>query len=110
MLLKSEAYKACIDYFVDNINLFESGDAPVNSPLVADIVIEYTADMLMTFCKQQTHLDEVTRNAVIEDGDKLIGELEYILGRLWKKPATLEQVEFLEEYFLLLKNSLDSQV
>ena len=110
MLLKSEAYKVCIDYFIDNISIFESNNASPDSPLIVDLVVENTAGMLMDFCEQQQHLDEAIRNSVIADGDKLIEELEHILGRLWKKPATSAQIEFLEEYFLLLKNSLDSQV
>ena len=110
MLLKSEAYKACIDYFVDNIDVFENNEASPNAPLIADLVVESTADMLMAFCEQQVHIDQIVRNEVIAEGDKLIEELEHILGRLWENPATTEQIAFLEEYFLLLKNSLDSQV
>jgi hypothetical protein len=110
MLLKSEAYKACIDYFVDNLFIFDNDDESANTDLIADIVIKNTANMLMSFCKQQPNLDKLTRNSVIVEGDKLIEELEHILGRLWKKPATQTQIEFLDEYFLLLKNSLDSQI
>ncbi len=47
---------------------------------------------------------------MIAEGDQLVDDIELILGRLWKKPATVAQTEFIEEYFLLLKNSLDSQV
>lgn len=50
--------------------------------------------MLMSFFKQQPHIDKSTRNSVILGGDKLIEELEHILGRLSGKPATQKQIEF----------------
>lgn len=114
MLLKSDAYKACVDYFIDNLSIFdnenENENNNVNANLIANIIILNTSNMLMTFCEQQPQLDTLTRNSVIADGDLLIEELEHILGRFWNKAATAEQEEFLNEYFLLLKNSLDSQV
>lgn len=110
MLLDSEAYDACIGYFADNLNLFEGPSGPASGDLISEIVSDQVADMLMTFCQQQTQLSNDVRLSVIAEGDKLVEDIEQILGRLWDKPATATQVEFIEEYFLLLKNSLDSQV
>jgi len=110
MLLDSEAYDACIGYFADNLNLFEGPSGPVAGDLISDIVSDQVADMLMTFCQQQKQLSNEVRLGVIAEGDKLVDDIEQILGRLWEKPATASQTEFIEEYFLLLKNSLDSQV
>ena len=110
MLLDSEAYDACIGYFADNLNLFEGPSGPAQGALISDIVSDQVADMLLTFCQQQTQLGNEMRLIVISEGDRLVDDIEQILGRLWDKPATLSQIEFIEEYFLLLKNSLDSQV
>lgn len=110
MLLKSEAYEACIGYFADNLDLFEGSSGPKEGALIADIVSDQVADMLLSFCQQQSHLSNEVRLQVIAEGDKLVDDIEQILGRFWEKPATLAQIEFIEEYFLLLKNSLDSQV
>lgn len=110
MLLNSEAYDACIGYFADNLNLFEGPSGPAQGALISDIVSDQVANMLLTFCQQQTQLSPDVRLMVISEGDKLVDDIEQILGRLWEKPATLSQIEFIEEYFLLIKNSLDSQV
>lgn len=110
MLLDSEAYDACIGYFTDNLNLFEGPSGSAKGALISDIVSDQVADMLITFFQQQTQLSNEVRLTVISEGDRLVDDLEQILGRLWEKPATSSQVEFIEEYFLLLKNSLDSQV
>lgn len=110
ILLTSEAYKSCIDYFIDNLVIFETDERSTNTELIEEIVTNNTAKMLMSFCAQQAHIDQLTRNKVILEGDKLVEELKHILGNLWKKPATRAQIEFLDEYFLLLKNSLDSQI
>jgi hypothetical protein len=110
MLLKSDAYKACIGYFSDNLDIFEGQNSSDRGDLISDIVSDQVADMLICFCQQQPQLSNETRLVVIAEGDKLVDDIEQILGRLWEKPATPSQVEFIEEYFLLLKNSLDSQV
>lgn len=110
MLLKSDAYDACICYFADNLDLFEGQNEVGQGDLLSDIVSDQVADMLLSFCQQQPQLSSETRLIVIADGDKLVDDIEQILGRFWDKPATVAQIQFIKEYFLLLKNSLDSQV
>lgn len=109
MLLNSEAYHACIGYFADNLSLFEGASGAAKGDLIADIVSDQVADMLLAFFRQQDHLDHDMRLQVMAEGDKLVEDIEQILGRFWEKPATASQAEFINEYFLLLKNSLDSQ-
>jgi len=109
MLLNSEAYHACIGYFADNLELFEGNNGPATGEMIADIVSDQVADMLLTFFQQQVHLSHKMRLQVIAESDKLVDDIEQILGRFWHKPATASQAEFINEYFLLLKNSLDSQ-
>jgi hypothetical protein len=109
MLLNSEAYHACIGYFSDNFDLFESANGIATGDLISDIVSDQVAEMLLTFFQQQTHLKHQVRLKVIAEGDKLVEEIEQILGRFWDKPATEAQDEFIKEYFLLLKNSLDCE-
>ena len=110
MLLKSAAYDACVCYLADNLDLFEELTENKQGELISDIVSDQVAKMLLSFCQQQPQLSSTTRLAVIADGDKLVDDIEQILGRFWDKPASVVQTEFIEEYFLLLKNSLDSQV
>lgn len=110
MLLKSEAYEACINYFADNLNIFEGKSTATSGTLISDIVTDQVADMLMTFCSQQSQLNNDVRLLVVAEGDKLVDDIEQILGKNWDCPASEEQQSFIEEYFLLLKNSLDSQV
>lgn len=110
MLLKSEAYDACIGYFAENLDIFEGENGSIQGDLIADIVSDQVADMLLCFCQQQPQLSNKTRLMVIAEGDKLVDDIEQILGRLWNKPATDTQIAFIKEYFLLIKNSLDSQV
>jgi hypothetical protein len=109
MLLNSEAYHACIGYFADNLALFEGENSNATGDLISDIVSDQVADMLLTFFQQQDHLDNEQRLKVMAEGDSLVEDIEQILGRFWEKPATASQIEFINEYFLLLKNSLDSQ-
>jgi hypothetical protein len=110
MLLKSEAYDACICYFAANLDIFEGKEEFGQGDLISDIVSDQVANMLISFCQQQPQLSTEIRLTVISDGDKLVDDIEQILGRFWDKPANVEQIQFIEEYFLLLKNSLDSQV
>ena len=110
MLLKSDAYDACIGYFADNLNIFEGKSNTASGTSISDIVTDQVADMLMTFCSQQTQLNNEVRLTVVAEGDRLVDDIEQILGMHWNNAATTEQKEFIEEYFLLLKNSLDSQV
>jgi len=110
MLLNSAAYEACISYFSDNLNIFDGQDGEKEGGLISDLVCDQVADMLLSFCHQQPQLTSKIRLAVISEGDRLVDDIEQILGRFWDKPATVEQKEFIHEYFLLLKNSLDAQV
>ena len=110
MLLESDAYEACIGYFADNLDIFEMQNNAQEGDIIADVVSDQVADMLLCFCQQQPHLSNKTRLTVIAEGDKLVDDLEQILGQRWNKPANTSQVDFIKEYFLLIKNSLDSQV
>lgn len=110
MLLDSGAYDACIGYFADNLAIFEGQQDASQGDSISDIVSDQVADMLLCFCQQQPQLDNGTRLTVIAEGDRLVDDIEQILGKAWDKPATNSQIEFIKEYFLLLKNSLDSQV
>lgn len=110
MLLKSNAYEACIGYFTDNLSIFEGKKGSTSGQLIADAVTDQVANMLITFCEQHSNISPQVRLIVIAEGDKLVDDIEQILGQCWEHFATLEQQFFIEEYFLLLKNSLDSQV
>ena len=110
MLLKSEAYQSCISYFADNLNIFEGVESSGNGQVIADIVLDEVANLLMTFCQQQPQLSNEARLMVIAEGDKIVDDMEQILGKCWERNASDEQVLFIKEYFLLVKNSLDSQV
>lgn len=110
MLLKSDAYEACIGYFTDNLVIFEGKANTTSGIPISDVVTDQVADMLMDFCRQQPQLTNAIRLKVVAEGDKLVDDIEQILGKNWEQTATPEQQSFIEEYFLLLKNSLDSQV
>lgn len=110
MLLKSDAYEDCIGYFSDNLNIFEGKLGRKTGRPIVDIVHDQVADMLMVFCTQQPQLTNEVRFSIVAEGDQLVEDLEQMLGNIWEQRATDEQQSFIEEYFLLLKNSLDSQV
>ncbi|WP_160064126.1 DUF3802 family protein [Psychromonas sp. L1A2] len=110
MLLKSEAYESCIGYFADNLNIFEGAASSGNGQVIADIVLDEVANLLMTFCQQQPQLSNETRLVVVAEGDRIVDDMEQILGKCWENCASEEQALFIKEYFLLVKNSLDSQV
>ena len=110
MLLNSNAYDACIGYFSDNLDLFDGADGAVTADFIADIVTDQVAGMLLAFFQQNKDLSHSLRLKIIAEGDSLVEDIEQILGRFWDKHATVLQDEFIKEYFLLLKNSLDSQV
>lgn len=110
MLLKSDAYDACLGYFADNLSVFEGKSGPSGAKLVSDLVTDHVADMLSTFFAQQTQLNNEIRLSVVAEGDKLLEDIEQVLGQNWEGHATEEQQAFIDEYFILLKNSLDSQV
>ena len=109
MLLGSDAYDACIGYFADNLNLFETNSGPRSDLMVADVVETQVVDLLQVFCAQQVNLSKQDRFDVVAEGDQFIDDLEQILGRAWRQLASEQQVEFIVEYFLLIKNSLDSE-
>lgn len=110
MLLKSDAYDACLGYFADNLSVFEGKSGPTSAKLVSDVVMDHVADMLSTFFAQQTQLNNEVRLSVVAEGDRLLEDIEQVLGKNWEGHVTDEQQAFIDEYFILLKNSLDSQV
>ena len=67
MLLKSDAYDACIGFFTDNLNIFEGKSNTVSGAPISDIVTDQVADMLMSFCSQQTQLSNEVRLTVIAE-------------------------------------------
>lgn len=110
MLLKSDAYDACIGYFADNLSIFEGSSGAVQGKLVSDLVTDHVAGMLSTFFSQHSQLNNQVRLQVVAEGDQLLEDIEQVLGKSWDSFVTEEQQQFIDEYFILLKNSLDSQV
>lgn len=109
MVVDTDGYIALIEHLSLNLDVFtHEGDTGKES--IEDVVTDMVSSNIMTLFEQNPDLHASVRFKLLKEVDSVVDDLGEVLAGCWKKRATNEQIEFLDEYIALLKNLFDSAV
>ncbi|WP_172559828.1 DUF3802 family protein [Vibrio fluvialis] len=109
MVVETDGYLALIEHLAMNMDIFtREGDTGKES--VEDVVTDMVASNIMAIFEQNPELHSSVRFQLLKEADSVVEDLGEALAGVWGKPATNDQIVFLDEYIALVKNLFDSAV
>ena len=110
MVVETDGYLALIEHLAFNLDIFSSEDGDTGEESIEDVVTDMVASNIMTIFEQNPELHSTVRFQLLKEVDSVVEDLSEVLAGVWSKPATHEQITFLDELIALLKNLFDSAV
>ncbi|WP_114787612.1 DUF3802 family protein [Vibrio tetraodonis] len=110
MVVETDGYLALIEHLAFNLDIFSSEDGDTGAESIEDVVTDMVASNIMTIFEQNPELHSTVRFQLLKEVDSVVDDLSEVLAGVWSKPATNEQITFLDELIALLKNLFDSAV
>ena len=111
MVTDSDGYMHIIEYLTEHLSLFENSKAtdPNNESVMA-VIEQELSEQIISVCSQNDQLSFNQRNTIIREVDAIVYDLEEILSGVVNNPVTAEQLTFLKEFSLLIKNLFDTEI
>lgn len=111
MVTDTEGYIHIIEYLTQHLSLFENTSAQESTnDCVMSIIEQELCDQIISVCAQNEALTFNQRNTIIREVDAIVYDLEEILSTIVNQPATAEQIKFIVELALLIKNLFDTEI
>lgn len=111
MVTDTEGYIHIIEYLTEHLSLFENAtSAPSNNMTVMAKIEEELSEQIINVCMQNDKLTFNQRNTIIREVDSIVYDLEEILSAVVNNPITSEQLTFINEFAILIKNLFDSEI
>ena len=110
MAVETDGYLALIEHLAFNLDVFSSDDGDTGAESVEDVVTDMVASNIMAIFEQNPELHSSVRFQLLKEADSVVEDLGEVLAGVWAKPATNDQITFLDEYIALVKNLFDSAV
>lgn len=110
MVVETDGYLALIEHLASNLDIFSSEDGDTGAQSIEDVVTDMIASNIMTIFEQNPELHSTVRFQLLKEVDSVVENLSEVLASVWSKPATNEQITFLDELVALLQNLFDSAV
>ncbi|MFV0448093.1 MAG: DUF3802 family protein [Vibrio sp.] len=109
MVVETDGYLALIEHLAFNMDVFTNG-GDIGKESVEDVVTDMVASNIMAVFEQNPELHSSVRFQLLKEVDSVVEDLGEVLAGVWAKPATNEQIIFLDEYIALVKNLFDTAV
>lgn len=111
MVTDTDGYIHIIEYLTAHLSLFESSsDAEFGADTIMAVIEQELSEQIIMVCGQNEQLNFNQRNTIIREVDAIVYDLEEILSGVVNNPVTNEQLSFLKEFALLIKNLFDSEI
>ena len=111
MVTDTQGYIHIIEYLTEHLSLFEQANATTHhAPSVMAIIEQELSEQIISVCGQNEALSFNQRNAIIREVDAIVYDLEEILSSVSNNPVTPEQITFIKEFALLIKNLFDTEI
>jgi hypothetical protein len=110
VVVETDGYLALIEHLTFNLDLFSNSTDDTGAESVEDVVTDLIATNIMAIFEQNPELHASVRFKLLKEADSVVADLGEVLAGVWAKPATNEQIGFLDEYVGLVKNLFDSAV
>ncbi len=110
MVVETDGYLALIEHLSFNMDVFTRGGGDTGKESVEDVVNDMVASNIMAVFEQNPELHSSVRFQLLKEADSVVEDLGEVLAGVWLKPATNDQIIFLDEYIALVKNLFDTAV
>lgn len=110
MVTDTEGYIHIIEYLTAHLNLFENSEKTAKSSSVLEVIEEEMSEQIITLCNQNEALTFNQRNTIIREIDAIVYDLQEILSGVVNNPVTDEQMAFIKEFAILIKNLFDTEI
>nr|WP_263434157.1 DUF3802 family protein [Vibrio metschnikovii] len=109
VVVETDGYLALIEHLAMNMDIF-TRDGDIGQESVEDVITDMIASNIMAIFEQNPELHSSVRFRLLKEADLVVDDLGEVLTSVWHKPATNEQILFLDEYVALVKNLFDTAV
>ncbi|MFT5814925.1 MAG: hypothetical protein ACI9VT_002694 [Psychroserpens sp.] len=111
MVTNTEGYIHVIEYLTAHLSLFEnsSHNAQTKSS-VLEVIEQEMSEQIIILCNQNETLAFNQRNTIIREADAIFYDLQEILSGVVNNSVTNEQLAFIKEFTMLIKNLFDTEI
>lgn len=111
MVTNSDGYSSLIEYLSENLSVFELNENSDEQPMTINIFVRYQMVEQMTLIfEQNKSLIQQEKIYIFEEFDRVINDLNEVLGHNMNNKINKQQNEFITEFAGLLKNLFDAQL
>jgi len=111
MVTDTEGYSHIIEYLTAHLSLFEnSSNIESTNSSVLEVIEQEMSEQIMSLCNQNETLTFNQRNTIIREIDAIVYDLQEILSGVVNNAITDEQLAFIKEFAILIKNLFDSEI
>lgn len=111
MVTDTDGYVHIIEYLTEHLSLFEnSSGATAGSDTVMAVIEQELSEQIIMVCSQNDALSFNQRNTIIREVDSVVYDLEEILSGVVNNLVTQDQLTFIKEFSLLIKNLFDTEI
>lgn len=111
MVTDTEGYIHIIEYLTAHLSLFEnSNNISHAKSSVLEVIEEEMSEQIITLCSQHDELTFNQRNTIVREIDAIVYDLQELLACTVNNKVTHEQVTFIKEFAILIKNLFDTEI
>ncbi len=110
MVTDTEGYIHIIEYLTEHLNLFENSASTSKKSTVLEVIEEEMSEQIITLCNQNESLTFNQRNTIIREIDAIVYDLQEILSGVVNNAVNDEQIAFIKEFSILIKNLFDTEI
>jgi len=111
MVTNTDGYIHIIEYLTAHLSLFEnSSNTDGSKSSVLEIIEEEMSEQIINLCNQNEVLTFNQRNTIVREIDAIVYDLQEILSGVVNNTVTEEQIIFIKEFAILIKNLFDSEI
>jgi hypothetical protein len=110
MITDTEGYIHIIEYLTEHLNLFENSTSTSEKSTVIEVIEQEMSEQIITLCNQNESLTFNQRNTIIREIDAIVYDLQEILSGVVNNPVNDEQMVFIKEFSILIKNLFDTEI
>ncbi len=110
MVTDTEGYIHIIEYLTEHLELFENCASSSKNSSVIEVIEEEMSEQIISLCNQNEALTFNQRNTIIREIDAVVYDLQEILSGVVNNSVTDQQLAFIKEFSLLIKNLFDTEI
>jgi hypothetical protein len=110
MVTNTEGYIHIIEYLTAHLNLFENSTSTSKNSSVLEAIEEEMSEQIIALCNQNEALTFNQRNTIIREIDAIVYDLQEILSGVVNNSVNSEQMLFIKEFAILIKNLFDTEI